>query len=85
MTVFMHRLFRMRPCKPRNPLLRVACGLIGVALLAVLVVVGLFVGLGMLMFAAVRRMLRKPAASAANERVLDGEYSVVQPSRVSLQ
>ena len=82
MTVFMHRLFRMRPCKPRNPLLRVACGLIGVALLAVLVVVGLFVGLGMLMFAAVRRMLRKPEPATAN--VLDGEYSVVTPSRVSL-
>jgi hypothetical protein len=82
MQVFLHRLYRMRPCKPRNPLLRVACGLIGVALLMVLVVFGLFVGLGMLMFAAVRRMLRP--ASPTPEHVLEGEYSVVTPSRVSM-
>ena len=83
MTVFMHRLFRMRPCKPRNPLLRVVCGMVGVALLALLVVAGLFVGLGMLMFAAVRRMLR-PAASPAAPRVIEGEYAVVNPASVSL-
>ena len=84
MQVFLHRLYRMRPCKPRNPLLRIACGLIGVALLAVLVVLGLFVGLGMLMFAAVRRMLRQPAAAPASARVLEGEYAVVNQAPVSL-
>ena len=87
MQVFLHRLYRMRPCKPRNPLLRIACGLIGVALLAVLVVLGLFVGLGMLMFAAVRRMLRPAAApaAAAQERIIEGEYAVVGRPRVSMQ
>jgi hypothetical protein len=85
MQVFMHRLYRMRPCKPRNPLLRIACGLIGVALLGVLVVLGLFVGLGMLLFAAVRRMLRpRPAAPVPPAHVLEGEYSVVTPARVSM-
>jgi hypothetical protein len=84
MQVFMHRLYRMRPCKPRNPLLRLACGLIGLALLMVLVVFGLFVGLGMLLFAAVRRMLRPRPAPSAPEHVLEGEYSVVTPQRVSL-
>ena len=86
MQVFMHRLYRMRPCKPRNPLLRIACGLIGVALLAVLVVFGLFVGLGMLLFAAVRRMLRPAApAAATQERIIEGEYAVVGRPQVSVQ
>jgi hypothetical protein len=85
MQVFIHRLFKLRPCKPRNPLLRVACGLIGVALLAVLVVFGLFVGLGMLMFAAIRRMVRgKPAVAAAAPQVIEGEYSVVGRAPVTL-
>ena len=83
--VFMHRLFRLRPCKPRNPLLRVACGLVGLALLAVLVVLGLFVGLGMLMFAALRRMLRPaPVAAPQPERIIEGEYAVVTPRASSL-
>ena len=83
--VFMHRLFRLRPCKPRNPLLRVACGLVGLALLAVLVVLGLFVGLGMLMFAALRRMLRPaPVAAPAQERIIEGEYAVVSPRTASM-
>ena len=84
MTVFMHRLFTMRPCKPRNPLLRVLCGVIGVALLAMLVVAGLFVGLGMLLFAAVRRMLRPAPAAAAQANVIEGEYAVVRPQVASL-
>jgi hypothetical protein len=84
MQVFMHRLYRMRPCKPRNPLLRLACGLVGLALLMVLLVVGLFVGLGMLLFAAVRRMLRPRPAPTVPEHVLEGEYSVVTPTRVTL-
>ena len=86
MQVFLHRLYRMRPCKPRNPLLRVACGLIGVALLAVLVVFGLFVGLAMLMFAAVRRMFRPApsAATAPQERIIEGEYAVVGRPQVSV-
>jgi hypothetical protein len=83
--VFMHRLFRLRPCKPRNPLLRVACGLVGLALLAVLVVLGLFVGLGMLMFAALRRMLRPaPVAAPVRERIIEGEYAVVTPRAHSM-
>jgi hypothetical protein len=85
MQVFIHRLYKLRPCKPRNPLLRVACGLIGVALLAVLVVGGLFVGLAMLMFAAIRRMVRgKPVVAAPAPQVIEGEYSVVGRAPVTL-
>ena len=85
MPIFVHRFFTYTPSKPRHPLLRLLLGLLGLVLLAVLVVVGLFVGLGMLMFAAVRRMLRRNvAAPAVAENVIDGEYSVVTKTRPSL-
>ena len=86
MPIFVHRIFSYTPSKPRHPLLRLVLGLLGVALLAVLVVGGLFVGLGMLMFAAARRMLRAPdaAAPARVETVIDGEYSVIDKSRATL-
>jgi hypothetical protein len=85
MPVFMYRLFHMRPAKPRNPLVRLALGMIGVLLLAVLVVFGLFIGLGMLLFAAVRRMLRpaQPTPAAA-EGTIEGEYRVVEKRQPSL-
>jgi hypothetical protein len=85
MPIFVHRIFTYSPSKPRHPLLRLVLGLLGLVLLAVLVVVGLFVGLGMLMFAALRRMLRAPAAAPARvESVIDGEYSVVDKRPVTL-
>jgi hypothetical protein len=86
MQVFIHRLFAARPHKPRNPLLKLACGLVGVALLAVLLVFGLVAGLGMLMFAAVRRLSRPaPTPVAADPRVIEGEYAVVGRPAVSAQ
>jgi len=85
MPVFMYRLFHMRPAKPRNPLVRLALGLVGVLLLAVLVVFGLFIGLGMLTFAAVRRMLRPAqAAPARAEGSIEGEFRVVEKHQPSL-
>jgi hypothetical protein len=71
------------PRKPRHPLLRVVLGLAGVALLALLVVAGLFVGAAMLLGSAVLRLLRPGAPRAqspAAQRVVDGEYSVVARS-----
>lgn len=68
------------PRKPRHPLLRLALGLVGVALLAVLVVVGLFVGIAMLLGAAALRLLRRPGtprATPASRRVMEGEYRIV--------
>jgi hypothetical protein len=89
MPFFVHRIFTYQPSKPRHPLLRLLLGLLGLVLLAVLVVVGLFVGLGMLLFAAFRRMLRAPATPAprkVEESVIEGEYSVVEkrPATLSL-
>lgn len=64
------------PRKPRNPLLRVALGLVGVALLCVLLVIGLFVGVGMLAFGLLRGALR-PRVGKPRDTTLDAEYRVV--------
>ena len=78
MTFRLHRLFAYRPCKPRNPLLRVLVALLGLSLLLVLVVFGLVIGLGMLCFAAARRLLAgRPATTTRGNGVIDGEYSLV--------
>jgi hypothetical protein len=68
------------PRKPRHPLLKLAFGLVGVALLAVLVVIGLFVGVAMLLGGAMLRLLRlrgRPAERPGAERVVEGEYRVI--------
>ena len=82
MSFFFHRVFSYRPHKPRNPWLKLLLGLVGVLLLGVLVVFGLVIGLGMLLFAAARRMLRPRVAPApvASPDVIEGEYAVVPES-----
>jgi uncharacterized protein (DUF58 family) len=85
MPFFVHRIFTYSPSKPRHPLLRLVLGLLGLVVLAALLVVGLFVGLGMLMFAAIRRMFAAPSAAPQRvESVIDGEYSVVEKRPVTL-
>lgn len=84
MPIFLHRVFSYQPHKPRHPLLRLLLGLVGVALLALLVVFGLFIGLGMLLFAAVRRLFRASPVKASEEHVIDGEYSVVRKNTASI-
>lgn len=87
MPFFVHRIFSFTPSKPRHPLLRVGLGLVGLVLLALLVVFGLFIGLGMLLFAATRRMLRRDSVAAAPARVegaIDGEFSVIDKRRATL-
>lgn len=66
------------PRKPRHPLLRVMLGLLGVALLLVLLAVGLVAGTAMLAFGLLRRLLGRGGKPAAVEgHVVDGEYRVV--------
>ena len=84
MPVFIHRVFTYSPSKPRDPLMRLLVGLLGMVLMLVLVVVGLFVGLGMLVFAAVRRLFRTSPRQAATSEALDGEYTVVEKRSASL-
>jgi hypothetical protein len=89
MPFFLHRVFSYRPHKPRNPWLKVLLGVVGVVLLALLVVFGLVVGLGMLLFAATRRLLRPQAAAtrAPSADVIEGEYAVVTkaPERLTVR
>ena len=86
MQVLLHRFFAYRPCKPRSTLLRIGLGLVGLAVLALLVVFGLFIGLGMLVFAAVRRLMgRRPlSAEATPPDVINGEYTVVTKRTASI-
>jgi membrane protein implicated in regulation of membrane protease activity len=84
MPVFIHRAFTYCPSKPRSHLLRLLLGLLGLVLLAVLIVVGLFVGLGMLLFAAVRRVMRPSQRTTTVEDALDGEFTVVEKRSTSL-
>lgn len=79
------RLFSYCPSKPRHPLLRVLVGLLGLALLLLLLGFGLVIGLGMLLFAAVRRLLRPVAAPVrAREGAIEGEYVHVSKSDARL-
>ena len=68
------------PRKPRNPLVRIALGLLGIAILAVLVVGGVFIGAAMILggiawklFASSKaRAMRKavPTVVVAEDRVV---------------
>ena len=84
MQIFLHRILAFRPGKPRSALLRIVLGLLGVAVLALLVVFGVFIGLGMLLFAAVRRLTSHRARSPAMDGVIDAEYTVVEKHSPSL-
>lgn len=67
------------PRKPRHPLVRVAVGLLGVAILGVMVFVGVFVGAAMIMAGLAWKLLaqrKTPARADAN--VVEGEYRVVR-------
>lgn len=79
------RFFSYCPSKPRSPLLKLLVGVLGLALLLVLVAVGLVVGLGMLLFAAVRRLVRSHAAkSRAGSGVIEGEFVEVRKTGTPL-
>jgi len=71
----------VEPRKPRNPLVRIALGLLGLVILAVLVVGGVFVGAAMILGGIAWKLLgtRKARASTkADPTVVDAEYRVVR-------
>lgn len=86
--IFRRRLSSIRlsalfaPRKPRHPLLRVAFGLLGLVLLALLIVVGVFVGAAMVIGGVMLRLVRppRPARQSAQPRVaaVDAEYRIVR-------
>ena len=66
------------PRKPRHPLLSVALGLLGVALLLVLLAVGVVVGGGMHAIGLLRRAwMQRGKPQAHGGRVVDAEYRVI--------
>lgn len=76
------------PRKPRHPLLRFAFGVLGLCLLLVLVVIGVFVGAAMLAGGLLMRLWRTRDTHLARrpqaKRVVDGEYRVVGKSALPL-
>lgn len=80
-----HRLrAAFAPRKPRHPLLRLAFGVAGLALLVLLVFFSVFVGAAMIVAGLVYRFLvrrRKPVQVRA-DGVVDGEYRVLSRPRL---
>lgn len=66
------------PRKPRHPLVRIAVALLGVALLAVLLVVGVFVGVAMLVGGGLWKLLHRRPRATAPARTIDGEFHAVR-------
>ena len=93
MPIFQHRRFRRvrsvmfdTPRRPRHPLLRIALGVLGIALLLGLVVVGLFVGAAMLAAGLLWRLWAqrgKPVAWRARADSIDGDYRVVGKAQLT--
>lgn len=79
--IFQFNQFRtlFAPRKPRHPLMRVAVGLLGLAILAALVFVGVFVGAAMIIAGLAWKLLaQRKNARTAPSQVVDGEYRVVR-------
>lgn len=74
------------PRKPRHPLVRVAVGLLGLAVLAALVFVGVFVGAAMIIAGLAWKLLaqRKQSARSGEQHVVDAEYRVVRKQALPL-
>lgn len=82
MTGLFHRLFRLRPSRPRHPLARLALALVGILLAVLLLAGSVFIGLGMLAWHLATR-LRRPAVPARPSGVIEGDYRVVEPRRLA--
>lgn len=78
------------PRKPRHPLVRVAVGLLGLAILAAMVFIGVFVGAAMILVGLAWKLLasRKGVSASRGEHapanVVEGEYRVVRRPQLPL-
>ncbi|GAB3342288.1 hypothetical protein [Marilutibacter aestuarii] len=71
------------PRKPRQRWLRVAFGVVGVALLAVLVMFSVVVGAAMIAIGLLFRLWQQRGKPVARDsRVMDGEYRVLEKHRL---
>jgi hypothetical protein len=87
-TLFSHRrrfAAFTAPRRPRHPLLRVALGALGVAVLLGLLFVSVFVGVAMLAVGVLLRLAkRRGRPAAAHARNLEGDYRVVGKAQLPL-
>ena len=78
------------PRRPRHPFLRIALGLVGVALLLALLFVSVFVGIAMLAVGMLYRLWKHRnaqglgRAKAARAGTIDGDYRVVGKAQLPL-
>lgn len=75
------------PRKPRHPLVRLGFGMLGLAILALLVFLGVFVGAAMILAGVTWKLLGKPgkrAAAGSAGNVVEGEYRVVDKPALPL-
>ncbi|WP_297830156.1 hypothetical protein [Thermomonas sp.] len=94
MTIFPGSAFRWfhfdafaPPRRPRHPLLRALLGFVGIALLLVLLVFGVFIGAAMLLGGMLWRAWTGRHAvptPTAREDVIDGSFRVVNPPQLPL-
>ncbi len=66
------------PRKPRHPLLRLAIGLLGLALLCVLVFFSVFIGAAMIAAGLLYKLFKQRGKPIARGGVVEGEYQVVR-------
>ncbi|PPT98991.1 hypothetical protein [Xanthomonas arboricola] len=79
----LHHLFA--PRKPRHPLVRVAAGLAGLVILAVLIFVSVFVGTAMILGGIAWKLLSKSnRRTPQHTRVVEAEYRVVRKPALPL-
>lgn len=72
------------PRKPRHPLLRLGVGLLGLAVLAVLVFVSVFVGAAMVAGGLLYKLFRQRGKPVARNHAMEGEYRVVRKQALPL-
>lgn len=73
------------PRRPRHPFLRIAVGLLGLALLLALLFVSVFVGIAMLAVGMIYRLWKQRRTPiAAKARSIDGDYRVVGKAQLPL-
>jgi len=73
----------LAPDRRRNPWVRLACRLLGIALLAGVLGIGMVLYWGLVVFHAIYRMLhgKSPVLSPQEQRVVDAEYHRVVEQR----
>ena len=94
MSIFHHHVFRKfssvllgAPRRPRHPLLRLALGVLGIALLILLLCVGVFVGAAMLTGGLLWRLWaqrKQPARVRPRSGSIDGDFRVVGKAQLPL-